>query len=82
METEKKFPQNYNIIITFHFPPIPLEWNLKKRKKDPISKYNRILFVDWVKTFDPWDSITDPWGLFNPPGFNTSDNEPLLGDLD
>ncbi|WP_220457166.1 hypothetical protein [Moheibacter lacus] len=28
----------------------------------------KILFRNWVKTFDPWHYILDDWGLFNPPG--------------
>ena len=28
----------------------------------------KILFRDWVKSFDPWNYILDDWGLFNPPG--------------
>jgi len=36
----------------------------------------RILFVEWVKTFDPWIYIIDRWGLFNPPGINYDDFDP------
>ena len=36
----------------------------------------RILFAEWVKTFDPWDYIIDRWGLFNPPGINYDDHDP------
>lgn len=36
----------------------------------------RILFAEWVKTFDPWDYIIDRWGLFNPPGVNYDDIDP------
>ena len=36
----------------------------------------RILFAEWVKTFDPWDYIIDRWGLFNPPGVNYDDHDP------
>ena len=28
----------------------------------------RLLFRDWVATFDPKKFIVDEWGLFNPPG--------------
>lgn len=28
----------------------------------------RLLFIDWVAGFDPWNYIVDDWGLFNPPG--------------
>lgn len=30
----------------------------------------RVLFVEWVNSFDPWNSVGDDWGLFNPPGAN------------
>lgn len=36
----------------------------------------RILFAEWVKTFDPWDYSIDRWGLFNPPGINYDDHDP------
>lgn len=36
----------------------------------------RILFAEWVKTFDPWNYIIDRWGLFNPPGINYDDHDP------
>lgn len=35
----------------------------------------RILFAEWVKTFDPWNYIIDRWGLFNPPGVNYDDHD-------
>lgn len=36
----------------------------------------RLLFVDWVATFDPWNYIIDRWGLFNPPGVTAHDKDP------
>ncbi|WP_271392693.1 hypothetical protein [Aequorivita sinensis] len=36
----------------------------------------RVLFAEWVKTFDPWDYTIDRWGLFNPPGINYDDHSP------
>ena len=36
----------------------------------------RLLFVDWVATFDPWNYIIDRWGLFNPPGVSAHDKDP------
>ena len=36
----------------------------------------RILFAEWVKTFDPWNYYIDRWGLFNPPGVNYDDKDP------
>jgi len=28
----------------------------------------RLLFIDWVKVFNPWIYEKEDWGLFNPPG--------------
>ncbi|MGM5469857.1 hypothetical protein ACS386_06235 [Flavobacteriaceae bacterium LMO-SS05] len=36
----------------------------------------RILFAEWVKTFDIWNYSIDRWGLFNPPGVNYDDHDP------
>jgi hypothetical protein len=36
----------------------------------------RVLFAEWVQTFDPWNYIIDRWGLFNPPGVNYDDHDP------
>lgn len=36
----------------------------------------RVLFAEWVKTFDPWDYIIDRWGLFNPPGIDYDTPDP------
>lgn len=36
----------------------------------------RVLFAEWVKTFDQWNYIIDRWGLFNPPGVNYNDIDP------
>ena len=33
----------------------------------------RILFAEWVKTFDQCNYVIDRWGLFNPPGVNYDD---------
>lgn len=35
----------------------------------------RILFAEWVKTFDEWNYIIDRWGLFNPPGVHYDDHD-------
>ncbi|WP_323755854.1 hypothetical protein [Roseivirga sp.] len=40
-----------------------------------IEEY-RLLFIDWVAAFDPWDYIIDRWGLFNPPGVGPHDHDP------
>lgn len=36
----------------------------------------RLLFAEWIKTFDPWNYMIDRWGLFNPPGVNFDDHDP------
>jgi len=36
----------------------------------------RILFAEWVKTFDPWNYNIDRWGLFNPPGVDYDTHDP------
>ncbi|MEO8933438.1 MAG: hypothetical protein ABI295_03955 [Xanthomarina sp.] len=36
----------------------------------------RILFAEWVKSFDCWNYTIDRWGLFNPPGINYNDHDP------
>ncbi|WP_395052786.1 hypothetical protein [Flavobacterium sp.] len=33
----------------------------------------RLLFIEWVKTFDIDNYIPDSWGLFNPPGVSPED---------
>ncbi len=40
-----------------------------------IEEY-RLLFIDWVASFDQWDYIIDRWGLFNPPGVGPFDQDP------
>jgi hypothetical protein len=36
----------------------------------------RLLFIDWVASFDAWNYIKDDWGLFNPPGVSAHDKDP------
>ncbi|HAH54992.1 MAG TPA: hypothetical protein DCM02_06830 [Flavobacterium sp.] len=36
----------------------------------------RLLFIDWVASFDVWSYIKDDWGLFNPPGVSAHDKDP------
>lgn len=43
--------------------------------REAIEEY-RVLFVEWVKTFDPWNYVIDRWGLFNPPGVDADDHNP------
>lgn len=35
----------------------------------------KILFREWVKSFDIWNYVVDDWGLFNPPGIEPDDEE-------
>ncbi len=43
--------------------------------RESVEDY-RILFAEWVKSFDPWNYMIDRWGLFNPPGVNYDDEDP------
>ncbi|HEY9221507.1 MAG TPA: hypothetical protein VIO43_08035 [Lutibacter sp.] len=43
--------------------------------RDEIEEF-RVLFAEWVKTFDQWDYIIDRWGLFNPPGIDYDTHDP------
>lgn len=36
----------------------------------------RLLFIDWVQSFDQWNYVIDRWGLFNPPGVGPFDKDP------
>jgi hypothetical protein len=42
--------------------------------RDLLEEY-RLLFIDWVSKFDPWDYVIDRWGLFNPPGVGPFDHD-------
>lgn len=43
--------------------------------RDEIEEF-RVLFAEWVKTFDQWDYLIDRWGLFNPPGIDYDTHDP------
>ncbi|HPW98436.1 MAG TPA: hypothetical protein PK218_07740 [Flavobacterium sp.] len=43
--------------------------------RDEIEEF-RLLFIDWVASFDQWNYIIDRWGLFNPPGVTAHDKDP------
>lgn len=43
--------------------------------RDHLEEF-RIVFAEWVKSFDPSDYLIDRWGLFNPPGVNYDDHDP------
>lgn len=49
-----------------------------KMVRDLIEEF-RLLFIDWVASFDQKKYIVDSWGLFNPPGigpdYEQSDDE-------
>lgn len=43
--------------------------------REAVEEY-RLLFIEWVKSFDQWNYIIDRWGLFNPPGVEADDPDP------
>ncbi|MCG6189480.1 hypothetical protein [Maribellus maritimus] len=43
--------------------------------RELIAEY-RLLFIEWVESFDKWNYIKDDWGLFNPPGVGPFDKDP------
>ena len=43
--------------------------------REMLEEY-RLLFIEWVKSFDKWNYIKDEWGLFNPPGVGPFDKDP------
>jgi hypothetical protein len=43
--------------------------------RDLIEEY-RLLFIDWVASFDSGNYIIDRWGLFNPLGVGPFDKDP------
>lgn len=53
--------------------------------RDLVEEF-RLLFIEWVATFDPKKYLVDRWGLFNPPGVGPYDEDPDIdfddGDLD
>ncbi len=61
---------------TFSFGMLEhLELDYIKLIRNEIEEF-RILFAEWVKTFDQWNYIIDRWGLFNPPGIEYDDHDP------
>lgn len=46
--------------------------------REAVEEY-RLLFIDWVASFDQWNYIIDRWRLFNPPGVGPHDED--VGDL-
>jgi len=43
--------------------------------RDAIEEF-RLLFIDWVASFDTENYFIDRWGLFNPPGVGPFDKDP------
>ena len=43
--------------------------------REALEEY-RLLFIDWVASFDEQNYIIDRWGLFNPPGVGPHDKDP------
>lgn len=43
--------------------------------RDLLEEY-RLLFIDWVASFDKTNYVIDRWGLFNPPGVGPFDHDP------
>jgi hypothetical protein len=43
--------------------------------RDAIEEF-RLLFIDWVDSFDQQNYFIDRWGLFNPPGVGPFDKDP------
>ncbi|WP_207430248.1 hypothetical protein [Sabulibacter ruber] len=42
--------------------------------REAVEEY-RLLFIEWVQSFDPWNYTVDRWGLFNPPGIIPQDED-------
>ena len=52
--------------------------------RNSVEEY-RLLFIDWVNSFDRWNYVIDRWGLFNPPGVGPFDKDPdedIPGDIE
>lgn len=45
--------------------------------RQSIEEY-RLLFLEWIAGFDPWNYLWDDWGLFNPPGTSRQEDEDYL----
>ena len=48
--------------------------------RDKVDEY-KVLFKDWIGTFDPYHAIKDDWGLFNPPGIELPDLDDDVSDF-
>ncbi|WP_436414330.1 hypothetical protein [Petrimonas sp.] len=60
----------YHSLDTFGFEHV----EYYKMVRQQIEEF-RLLFIDWVAGFDPWNYIVDDWGLFNPPGVGPHDKQ-------
>ncbi|WP_205461967.1 hypothetical protein [Mangrovibacterium lignilyticum] len=67
----------HNLIIQYHalemFGFEEVEYY--KIVRDLVEEY-RLLFIDWVNSFDKQNYVIDRWGLFNPPGVGPFDFDP------
>jgi len=67
----------HNLIVQYHnlemFNFEEVEYY--KMVRDLVEEY-RLLFIDWVASFDQSNYMIDRWGLFNPPGVNPDDAGP------
>ncbi|WP_372775197.1 hypothetical protein [Mangrovibacterium sp.] len=67
----------HNLIIHYHslemFGFEEIEYYTIVR--DLLEEY-RLLFIDWVASFDITNYTIDRWGLFNPPGVGPFDHDP------
>ena len=53
------------------------EYYMMVRQK--VEEY-RVLFIDWVASFDKTNYFIDDWGLFNPPGVDLPDDARIAQD--
>jgi len=53
------------------------EYYIMVRQK--VEEY-RVLFIDWVASFDKTNYFIDDWGLFNPPGVELPDDARIAQD--
>lgn len=54
-----------------------VEYYIMVRQK--VEEY-RVLFIDWVASFDTQNYFIDDWGLFNPPGVELPDEARIAKD--
>lgn len=69
-KSAKNLLVHYHTLEMYDFAEI----DYYKMVSDLVEEY-RILFIDWVKTFDKSSYSVDRWGLFNPPGVGPNDED-------